>query len=127
MRKSIWAKLGFLLIVLGLGIGGYTAYLSGPSFVNYYRLKSAVAQIAKYSEAGLLFQTKYAFSSALEQTDMIERAVLMEAERLGMPLRKQDITVEQSAREVIITVQYIEPLQLPDRAYNLTLSFTEHN
>jgi hypothetical protein len=127
VRKSGWSKLGFLLIVLGLGIGGYTTYLFGPSFVNYYRLKGAAAQIVKYSEAGVLSQTTYDFSGSVEQTEMIERAVLMEARRLEIPLRRQDITVEQSAREVLITVQYIEPIQLPDRVYNLTLSFTEHN
>lgn len=127
MRKSNWTRLGFLLIVLGLGIGGYTAYLFGPSFINYYRLKTAAARIAKYTEAGVLSQTKYAVSKPGEQTEMIGRAVLMEAKRLDIPLRKQDVTVEQSAREVFITVQYKEPIQLPDRVYNLTLSFTEHN
>ena len=120
-------KLAGLLVVMVLVVSGYTAYKFAPPVVNYYRLKTAAGQIAEYGAAGVLPQSRYSSGSSMGEIAAIEEAVLREARELDIPLTKGDIKVEKETNKVSITVRYVVPIQLPDRVYNLTLSFTEHN
>ena len=128
-------QLNYLLILLVMGIGGYAAYKYGPPLVSHYQLKSAAEQIAKYSAAGVLSESEFYSGESKRPIQSIKEAVLMEAKMLGIPLRRQDISVRKADDQVVITVRYIVPIELWHRVYklvpipmpNLTLSFTEHN
>ena len=116
-----------------LGIGGCVAYKYGPPLVSHYQLKSAAEQIAKYSAAGVLSESKLSSGESKGPIESIEEAVLMEAKMLGIPLREQNISVKKADGQVYITVKYTVPIKLRHRVYNivpmpnLTLSFAEHN
>ena len=128
-------QLNYLLILLVMVVGGYAAYKYGPPLVSHYQLKSAAEQIAKYSAAGVLSESKFSSGESKRPIESIKEAVLMEAKMLGIPLRRQDISVRKADDQVVITVRYIVPIELWHRVYklvpipmpNLTLSFTEHN
>ena len=128
-------QLNYLLILLVMVVGGYAAYKYGSPLVSHYQLKSATEQIAKYSAAGVLSESEFSSGESKEPIQSIKEAVLMEAKMLGIPLRRQDISVRKADDQVVITVRYIVPIELWHRVYNivpipmpnLTLSFTEHN
>jgi hypothetical protein len=116
-------------------VGGYAAYKYGSPLVSHYQLKSATEQIAKYSAAGVLSESEFSAGESKEPIQSIKEAVLMEAKMLGIPLRRQDISVKKADGQFVITVRYTVPIDLWHLVYNLlpiqmpdlTLSFTEHN
>jgi hypothetical protein len=104
------------LVIVALG---YLGYKFGPHYVNHFRLKDALTEIAVRRAA--------ASSESSTSVKGIQDEVLAKAKELNIPLRREDVKVRREEEKVYITVKYTVPVELPNEVYALNFEFTGHN
>jgi len=112
------------MVLIVLGYGGYKF---GPPLVDNFQFRTAVSQIADYSAAGVLSETKYASGQRRGSIEEIEEAVVVEARELRIPLLRENVSVQKGADAVFITVEYTVPIYVLGRIYNWEFRFTGQN
>ncbi len=117
-------NVGCLLSLLVLIVLGYGGYKFGPPLVSNFQLRNTVAQIAEYSAAGVLSETKYASGRRRGSIEEIEEAVVVEARELRIPLLRENVSVQKGADAVFITVEYTVPIYVVGRIYYWEFKFT---
>ncbi len=109
---------------MALIILGYGGYKFGPPLVDNFQLRNAVAQIAEYSVAGVLSETKYASGGRSGSIEEIEEAVATQARELRIPLLRENVSVQKGADAVFITVEYTVSIYVVGRIVNWQFRFT---
>jgi len=104
-----------LLIVAGLG---YLGYKFAPHYVDHFRLKDAMEEIAVHRAVG---------SRSGATNKAIQNEVLEKAKELGIPLKREGIRVQQEQDRVSITVKYTIPVALANHVYDWNFEFATHN
>ncbi len=121
------SNVGCLLTIMVLIVLGYGGYKFGPPLVDNFQLRNAVNQIAQYSAAGVLSETKYASRGRPGSIEEIEEAVVIEARELRIPLLTENISVQKGGNAVFITVEYTVPIYVLGRIVNWQFRFTGQN
>lgn len=121
------SNVGCLLTIMVLLVLGYGGYKFGPPLVDNFQLRNSVNQIAQYSAAGVLSETKYASRGRPGSIEEIEEAVVIEARELRIPLLTENISVQKGGNAVFITVEYTVPIYVLGRIVNWQFRFTGQN
>ena len=121
------SNVGCLLTLMVLIVLGYGGYKFGPPLVNNFQLRNTVSQIADYSAAGVLSETKYAAGQRRGSIEEIEEAVVVAARELTIPLLRENVSVQKGTDAVFITVEYTVPVYVVGRIYNWDFRFTGQN
>jgi cell division protein FtsL len=111
-RQRGEGRLGLLISLVILGIAIFLAVKIIPVRVNAYQFKDFMRQECR-------------FAAVRQQDNQVAQRILTKAEELGIPLEKQNLKLQRTTSEMIISASYEQPIDLKVTTYVYRFNATE--
>ncbi|MBZ5640420.1 MAG: hypothetical protein LAO51_16890 [Acidobacteriia bacterium] len=97
-------RIGLLISLALLAMGIFVGVKIIPVRINAY-------------EFGDFIEQECRFAAVRNQDSEVAKRILAKATELEIPLKKTDLKVERTANEMIITAEYVQPIDLKVTVY----------
>ena len=98
-------RLGFFVSVVAVACLGFVGFKVIPVRIQAYQFRDTLREEAR-------------FASVNRQTDgEIKERIMEEAQALNIPLEADNLKIERSRKEVVISAHYIQPIDLKLTTY----------
>lgn len=110
--ESGQGRIGFLIGAAVLGVAIFLAVKFIPVRIAVYEFRDFVQQECRYA-------------AVRQEDEAVAKRILEKAQELEIPLRKKDLRVQRTPREMTVSVSYDIPVDLKVTTYHYKVSVKE--